>query len=91
MEDCASQQSPTQAIVMKDCRRSNRLCDHRIIYVVGNCCFVYLKRSGSGGHWAIDMNGQAEVEGEVTLTIENDRSFTVSGHFNTAVQGKLKP
>lgn len=39
------------------------------------------------------MNGEAfyyEGEGEVTLTIENDGSFTASGHFNT-VQGTLKP
>ena len=63
--------------------------DHRVI--VGTLGYLDLVDLGcSGGHWAIDINGQAFYYEEVTLTIENDRSFTASGLINT-VQGKLKP
>ena len=87
--------APTQAIVMKDCRPVVGTAmngDHRII--VGTLGYLDLVDLGrSGGHWAIDFNGQVfyyEGGGQVTLAIENDGAFTASGDINT-VQGKLKP
>ena len=87
--------APTQALAMKD---GKAVVDvpmagpHRLIVGdLGYLDFVDLGRSG--GHWAIDLNGGVfyyEGQGPVTLTIENDGSFTASGLINT-VQGQLKP
>ena len=87
--------APTQAVSMKDGKAVVDIAmhgDHRLIVgTLGYLDFTDLGRSG--GHWAVDLNGDAfyyEGGGQVTLTLENDGSFTASGLINT-VQGKLKP
>ena len=88
--------NPTQAIVMQDCIPVAGFVmsgNHRII--VGNLGYLDLTdiRGSGGWSWGIQFNGKDffyEGEGQVTLTIENDGSFTASGPGNS-VQGTLKP
>lgn len=88
--------NPTQAIVMSDAIPVAGYVmsgNHRII--VGTLGYLDMVdiRGSSGWSWGIQFNDLDffyEGEGQVSLTIENDGSFRVTGP-RMDLQGKLKP